>query len=79
MPSRQMHIHRVASTRAPTLRAFCFEYSVKESLLHWAGGPKLVLNRLKEESKRESQNVFLDWPRHGVYDYYVVAVQATFD
>ena len=63
---------RGAATREPTLRAFCFEYSVKESLLHRAGEPKLVFNWLKEESKREPQNVFLEWPRHGVDDHITV-------
>ena len=48
------------------LRCALFVLNVKQSLLHWAGGPKLVLNWLKEESKREPQKVFLEWPRHGV-------------
>ena len=61
-----IHVHRGPVTREPMLRAFCFECSVKQSLLHWAGGPKLVLNWLKEESKREPQNVFLEWPPYGV-------------
>ena len=60
-------VHRGAATREPTLRASCFEFSFKQSLLHWAGGPKLVFNWLKEESKREPQNVFLEWPQHGVF------------
>ena len=61
-----IHIHRVAATREPTLRAFCFENSAKQSLLHWAGGPKPVFNWMKEETKQQSRNVFPEWPRHGV-------------
>ena len=43
-------------SRAPTLCAFCFKNSVKQSLLHWAGGPKPVLMPLREESKPQNIN-----------------------
>ena len=48
------------------LRAFCFENSVKQSLLLWAGGPKPVLMWLREESKHEPRNIVRDSQGHGV-------------
>ena len=59
-------VYTVARPHANLRCALFFEYSVKESLLHRAGEPKLVFNWPKEGSKREPQNVFLDWLRHGV-------------
>ena len=32
---------------------------------------RLVFNWLKEESKHEPQNVFLEWPRHGVSSLHI--------
>ena len=46
-------LHRGAVTREPTLGASCYEISAKQtakqSLLHWAGGPKPVFMWLREE------------------------------
>ena len=50
-------LHSGKVTREPTLRAFCFENSAKQSLLHWAGGSKPVSKGLKEEAKQPTQNV----------------------
>ena len=59
-------VHRDPESRTPMLRAFCFENSVKQSLLHWAGGPKPVLMWLREESKHEPRNIVRDSQGHGV-------------
>ena len=50
-------VHSGEVTREPTLRAFCFENSAKQSLLNWAGGSKPVSKWLKEETKQQSRNV----------------------
>ena len=63
---KHVYVHRGAATREPTLCASCYEISAKQSLLHCAGGPKPVFMWPREESKQKPQNVFLEWPRHGV-------------
>ena len=60
----QNSTHRDPESHTSTLRDFCLETSVKQHLLHWAGGPKPMW--MRELSKQKPQNVVHDCQGHGV-------------